>query len=85
MRHNVLFLSLIYFGLSCTLVFSQMSMQKDTVSFNNEVNDKDLKHSISSSLFLLGNIIPKDAVYAFQIDYSYRLTQKDVLMVEGIT
>ena len=85
MRHNVLFLSLIYFALSCTLVFSQVSMQKDTVSFNNEVNDIDLKHSISSSLFLLGNIIPEDAVYAFQLDYSYQLTQKDVLIIEGIT
>jgi hypothetical protein len=48
-------------------------------------NDVDLKHSLGSSLFLLGNVIPEDAVYAFQLDYGYRLTQKDVLIVEGIT
>lgn len=85
MRHNVLFLSLIYFALSCTLVFSQESMQKNVVLSKKEMHDTDLKHSISSSLFLLGNIIPEDAIYAFQLDYSYQLTQKDVLIIEGIT
>jgi len=48
-------------------------------------NNEELKHSLGSSLFLLGNIIPEDAVYAFQLDYGYKLTEKDVLIVEGIT
>ena len=60
---------------SSTVVFGQENMQ----------NDVDLKHSIGSSLFLLGNIIPKEPVYAFQVDYGYRLTQENILIVEGIT
>jgi len=43
------------------------------------------RHSIGSSLFLLGNIIPEDDIYAFQLDYYYKLTEKDVLIIEGIT
>jgi len=85
MRHNIISLSLICFALSWTMAFSQISMQKDTALSKKEINGVALKHSFGSSLFLLGNVIPEDDVYAFQIDYSYQLTQKDVLIVEGIT
>lgn len=72
-RYRIL-LSLLFLVLFCSLAFCQDSQQ----------NDPDLRHSIGSSLFLLGNIIPEDPIYAFQLDYGYRLTQKDVLIVEAI-
>lgn len=71
-RHRIL-LSLLFLVLFCSLAFCQESQQ----------NDLDLRHTIGSSLFLLGNIIPEDPIYAFQLDYGYRLTQKDVLIVEA--
>ena len=48
-------------------------------------NEPYRKHSIGSSLFLLGNFVPEDNIYAFQVDYGYRFTPKDILIVEGIT
>ena len=41
------------------------------------------RHSIGSSLFLLGNI--RDSVRFMQLNYGYRLTPKDNLIVEAIT
>jgi len=41
------------------------------------------RHSIGSTLFLLGNI--GDSVNFFQLNYGYRLTQKDNFIVEAIT
>ena len=41
------------------------------------------RHSIGTSLFLLGNI--GDSVNFFQLNYGYRLTPKDNLIVEAIT
>jgi hypothetical protein len=41
------------------------------------------RHSIGSTLFLLGNI--GDSVNFFQLNYGYRLTQKDNIIVEAIT
>ena len=72
---NRIILLIISFVFSCTIVFGQENMQ----------NYIGLKHSLGSSLFLLGNIIPEDAIYAFQLDYSYQWTQKDVVIIEGIT
>ncbi len=41
------------------------------------------RHSVGSSLFLLGNI--GDSVNFFQLNYGYRLTPKDNLIAEAIT
>lgn len=41
------------------------------------------RHSIGSTLFLLGNI--GDSVRFMQLNYGYRLTQKDNIIVEAIT
>jgi hypothetical protein len=43
------------------------------------------RHSIGSSLYLLGNIMYKEPVYDLHLNYGYRLTQKDVLIFEGFT
>lgn len=49
-----------------------------------EIKDDDFKrHSVGSSLFLLGNI--GDSVRFIQLNYGYRLTQKDNIIVEAIT
>jgi hypothetical protein len=49
-----------------------------------ENKDAGLKrHSIGSTLFLLGNI--GDSVRFMQLNYGYRLTQKDNLIIEAIT
>jgi len=49
-----------------------------------ENNDEDFKrHSIGSSLFLLGNI--GDSVRFMQLNYGYRLTPKDNLIIEAIS
>ena len=85
MRYNILLLSLFYFALSCMLAFSQESMQNDAVSSKKEMHDADLKHSIGSSLYLLGNFMYEEPVYDLHFNYGYRLTQKDVLIVEVMT
>lgn len=41
------------------------------------------RHAIGSTLFLMGNI--GDSVNFFQLNYGYRLTQKDNIIVEAIT
>ena len=66
-----------------TLAFSQDFTQTDSVSVQTEKQDINRRHSIGSSLFLLGNI--GDSVNFFQLNYGYRLTQKDNIIVEAIT
>lgn len=41
------------------------------------------RHSIGSSIFLLGNI--GDTVNYFQLNYGYYITQKDIIIAEAIT
>jgi hypothetical protein len=43
------------------------------------------RHSVGSSLFLLGNFGPGDPVFFLQLNYGYRLTQKDNIIAEAIT
>ena len=66
-------------------VFSQDLPQTDSVSVHIEKQDINRRHSIGSSLFLLGNFGPGDPVYFFQLNYGYQLTQKDFIIVEAIT
>jgi hypothetical protein len=43
------------------------------------------RHSIGSSLYLLGNFMYEEPVYDLHLNYGYRLTQKNVLIFEGFT
>jgi hypothetical protein len=43
------------------------------------------RHSIGSTVFLLGNLIPGDPPHFFQLNYGYRPTEKEVIVVEAIT
>ncbi|MDP8206718.1 MAG: hypothetical protein P9L92_08665 [Candidatus Electryonea clarkiae] len=73
MVRKKLLLSVLLFALFCSFAFCQASGE----------NEKDLKHYVGSSLFLLGNFIPEDPVYAYQITYGHRLTQKDALIIDA--
>ena len=57
--------------------------KKDSVSVQIEKQNINRRHSVGSSLFLLGNL--GDSVNFFQLNYGYRLTQKDNFIVEAIT
>jgi hypothetical protein len=46
--------------------------------------DPERKYYIGTSAFMIGNLFP-DPPYFFQLDYGFHLTQKDVLIIEGIT
>lgn len=67
--------------ISTALVIALYSTMVFCQTENIEVDFK--RHSIGSSLFLLGNI--GDSVRFMQLNYGYRLTPKDNLIVEAIT
>jgi hypothetical protein len=56
-----------------TLAFSQTEIRDSTFR----------RYSLGSTLFLLGNI--EDSVNFFQLNFGYRLTAKDNIIVEAIT
>jgi hypothetical protein len=70
-------------ALSLSLVFSQDLTKSDSESVKTKKQDIIYRHSVGSSLFLLGNI--GDSVNFFQLNYGYRLTEKDNIIVEAIT
>ncbi len=74
---------ILIFTLSVTLVFSQVLAQTDSSSSPEEKQDVKMRHSVGSSLWLLGNI--GDSVRFIQLNYGYRLSLKDNIIVEAIT
>lgn len=70
-------LTILAIAMFATLGFSQNLAQIDSVSTLIRNRDIVRRHSIGSSLFLLGNLAPGDPVYFFQLNYGYRLTPKD--------
>jgi len=67
--------------ISTTLMIAMFSALAFCQTENKEADFK--RHSIGSTLFLLGNI--GDSVRFIQLNYGYRLTPKDNLIVEAIT
>jgi hypothetical protein len=67
--------------ISTTLMIAMFSALAFCQTGNKEADFK--RHSIGSTLFLLGNI--GDSVRFMQLNYGYRLTTKDNLIVEAIT
>ncbi len=65
--------------------FNQNLTQADSLSAQTKNKDLIRRHSIGSSLFLLGNFAKGDSPYFFQLNYGYRLTPKDNLVCEAIT
>jgi hypothetical protein len=64
---------------------SQDFTQTDSLSVRASKPDINRRHSLGSTLFLLGNLAPGDPVYFFQLNYGYRLTQRDNFIAEAIT
>jgi hypothetical protein len=73
----------VIFTMSVTLAFSPVSAQTDSSSYQAENQDVKMRHSIGSTLFLLGNI--GDSVRFLQLNYGYRISPKDNIIVEAIT
>jgi len=71
------------FALSVTLAFGQDYAKTDPASVPLEKQNLKLRHSLGSTLFLLGNV--GDSVRFMQLNYGYRLSQKDNIIVEAIT
>jgi hypothetical protein len=66
------------------LIWSILLGQNQSTLAQTKKEDTAFKrHAVGSSLFLLGNI--GDSVNFFQLNYGYRLTQKDNFIVEAIT
>jgi hypothetical protein len=76
------------FALSVTMAFTQDLTHSDSVSVQVKRQDIARRHSIGSSIFLLGNLPDIGAerpVYYGQLSYGYLLTPKDNIVVEANT
>ena len=80
-----LFSTTLVFALFAIQAFSQDYTPTDSLSVHIEKHNINRRHAIGSSLFLLGNFVPGDPVYFFQLNYGYRLTPKDNIITEAIT
>jgi hypothetical protein len=76
------------FALIITLAFTQDLTQSDSISVQVKKQDIIRRHSIGSSLFLLGNlpdIGSNRPVYYGQLNYGYLLNPKDYILAEATT
>ncbi len=48
-------------------------------------NISELRQSIGSSVFMLGNLAPGDPVHFYQLNFGYDLSPKERILVEAIT
>lgn len=77
-------LTTILIAMITTLAISQVTNQTDFVSAQTENQDVFKRHSIGGSLFMIMNLLPDPAAF-YQINYGYRLTQKDAIMAQAKT
>lgn len=71
------------FALLVAEAFGQVSDQTDSLTNRMEKYRMEHRHSAGSTFFLLGNI--GDSVRYMQLNYGYRLTQRDNIIAEVIT
>jgi len=70
------------------LVKPSFSQGENPINFSFTKEEKQVqpwKHSIGSSLFLIGNLDTEEPPLYFQLNYGYQFTPKDILVVEAIT
>jgi len=84
MKSNSTILTLI-FALSITLAFTQDLTQTDSVSVQTEKQNITLRHSIGSSMCLFINFGGGDPARFGQLNYGYKLTPKNNIVVEAAT
>ena len=80
-----LFFTTLVIALFALQAFGQDYTPTDSLSVHIAKQDINRRHVVGSSLFLLGNFVPGNPVWFFQLNYGYQLTQKDFLIVEAIT
>jgi hypothetical protein len=80
-----LFFTTLVIALFALQAFGQDYTPTDSLSVHIAKQDINRRHAVGSSLFLLGNFVPGNPVWFFQLNYGYQLTQKDFLIVEAIT
>ena len=85
MRYKIVYLILICLTFSSLSALSQENKENESVASENEPFDADLKHSIKSSLFILGNFHFDEPVYDTHLNYGYQLSQKEALIIEEMT
>ncbi len=78
-------LTTIVIALITTMAFSQNPNKMDSDTTQIERKDNFRRHSIGSSLFMLGNFAPGDPPNFFQLSYGYQLSRKNNIIVEAIT
>ncbi|MCJ7800986.1 MAG: hypothetical protein MUP82_01360 [Candidatus Marinimicrobia bacterium] len=71
MMKRRLIVIVIFLVVSGTTAFCQINVER--------------KHSIGSSLYILGNLNYKEPVYDLHLNYGYQATQKDFLIIEVMT
>ena len=67
-----------------TMAFSQYDTQTDSVSVQTEQELIEYRHALGVSLFMIMNFLPDPAAF-YQINYGYRLTQKDAIIAQAKT
>lgn len=77
MKINRILLSILLFTLSSVLAST------DNIKIKKQSTEQ--RHSIGSSVFLLGNFAPGKPPYYFIFNYGYKLTNKDIIIVEAKT
>lgn len=78
-------LSTTVFALYITLAYCQDFAQTDTTLTQTEKKFQDRQNFIGSSFFVLGNLDTKEPPAYFQLNYGYRLSPKNSIIVEAIT
>jgi len=71
--------------LSITMAFAQEITSTDSLSVKAEKQSIALRHSIGSSMCLIINFAEKDPARFGQLNYGYKLTPKDNILIEAAT
>ena len=65
--------------------YNQNAVQIDSLQIHNKQNTAEQHHSIGSSLFLFGNLVPGNPPNFFLINYGYQILQNNFIFTEAIT
>jgi hypothetical protein len=79
-----LILTTIAITMFTTMAFSQNLTKTDSTSTEIETQELKYRHSLGVSLFMILNFFPDPADF-YQINYGYRITPKDNIIIEALT
>ncbi len=78
-------LSTIVFCLYAGIAFGQHLSQNSSVLNQEDEHVHYQRHSIGSSIFLVGNLAPGDHPHYMQLNYGYRISENEAIVAEAIT